>query len=122
MVILHNLETNKWEERIVSLMEAAERSAKKQPVVQQHWGAAFEVKFVLQVNDMFELDEAGGRGLYRVQKLSSGDYNFRRHNVSRIDGDMEEVGRLRIRSMKGLQELNPRMVDVTPLGDIVSRG
>lgn len=53
--------------------------------------------------------------LYRVQKISKGDYSFRKHTASTIDNKEELV---RIRSMKGWLENNPIKVEVDTLGNI----
>jgi len=48
--------------------------------------------------------------LYRVQKISSGDYFFRHHLASTLDNPDQEF---RIRSFKAWQELKPVKVKVT---------
>jgi CRISPR-associated endonuclease Csn1 len=53
--------------------------------------------------------------LYRVQKISDGDYSFRHHLASTVTNKMEEV---RIASMKKYQEMNPIKVKISVLGKI----
>lgn len=62
-----------------------------------------------------------GRHLYRVQNLAAGDYVFRYHLETTLDGK-DNVGDIpssyRIASQKRYQELNPRKVKIDLLGRI----
>ncbi len=87
-----------------------------------------ELVLTFQENDMFILgisnDEFNdnitnyaflSNYLYRVQKISDGDYSFRHHLASTVTNKKEEI---RITSMKKYQEVNPIKVDVSILGKI----
>ena len=66
--------------------------------------------------------------LYRVQKISKGDYSFRYHTETLVDDKYDgksnlklsmQMGKLkRIRSVKALWELNPHKVHISVLGEI----
>ena len=62
-----------------------------------------------------------GRHLYRVQSLAAGDYMFRYHLETTLDGK-DNVGEIpksyRVRSLKTYRELNPRKVKIDLLGRI----
>ncbi len=91
----------------------------------------------MQINEMFLLgmaDEdirlavASGNAaeltshLYRVQKLSSNDYSFKRHTSTTADATKEESENgnyIRLRSSGRLKSLNPVKVKVTRLGKII---
>lgn len=92
--------------------------------------------FSMQVNDMFLLGlsderilellhdkdfQTLGKHLFRVQKLSHHDYNFKRHNSAIIDCDntqIENGNYIRIRSFSRLKELNPVKVRIDRLGQL----
>jgi CRISPR-associated endonuclease Csn1 len=63
-------------------------------------------------------------GMYRVQKLGSGDYTFRHHLETQVVDDVNTVlskrGQ-RIRSIGSLFALNPHKVRIDNLGDIVTK-
>ncbi len=82
----------------------------------------------LQENDMFvlglnndEFDDNKSnisyltKCLYRVQKISEGDYSFRHHLASNLDNKNQEI---RVGSMKRWTELNPIKVKITATGKI----
>lgn len=65
--------------------------------------------------------------LYRVQKLSKGDYNFRYHTETSVedkyDGKLNlelsrQMGKLKRVSIKSLLGLNPHKVHISVLGEI----
>ena len=66
--------------------------------------------------------------LYRVQKISKGDYSFRYHTETLVDDKYDgksnlklsmQMGKLkRIQSVKALWELNPHKVHISVLGEI----
>ena len=62
-----------------------------------------------------------GRHLYRVQNLAAGDYMFRYHLETTLDGK-DNVGSIpksyRIQGLKTYRKLNPRKVKIDPLGRI----
>jgi CRISPR-associated endonuclease Csn1 len=53
--------------------------------------------------------------LYRVQKISNGDYSFRRHIASTLVKQEEEW---RIASMKAWKDANPIKLDIDLLGSV----
>lgn len=91
----------------------------------------------LQVNDMFLLglsDEeieflhANGRQaelcvhLFRVQKLSSMSYDFKRHDSTVSDTQQAQIENgdyIRIKSLGRYRQLNPRKVSITRTGQII---
>ncbi|GGD27186.1 type II CRISPR RNA-guided endonuclease Cas9 [Flavobacterium orientale] len=87
-----------------------------------------ELVLTFQENDMFLLGLSNeeyndnkqdlvflSNYLYRVQKISDGDYSFRYHLASTVTNKKEEV---RITSMKKYQEMNPIKVNISVLGRI----
>lgn len=102
--------------------------------------ATWRFKFAMQQNEMFILgmeeelyQEAMAqknyallsRYLYRVQKLSSGDYCFRHHIETTVNDDSKtakEMGKMkRLRSIKSLFENNPHKVYISITGKISER-
>lgn len=62
------------------------------------------------------------RNLYRVQKLTSGDYFFRHHSATSVEeGDrkLKMKAYYRVTSFKTFQSLNPHKVRVSLLGEII---
>ncbi|MDX5438506.1 MAG: hypothetical protein LPK03_14985, partial [Pontibacter sp.] len=116
-------------ERVVTFYEAVERKKQGIPVVKPTTTEGYILVQTLQINDMFLLGIAKEEinwndqnlyqqlspYLYRVQKLSLGDYNFRTHKASTIDNISEGV---RIRSMKAWEQANPIKVQITPTGQL----
>lgn len=99
--------------------------------------ATWKFKFSMQQNEMFilgmneELYQEAMRNkdnamlskyLYRVQKLTKGDYFFRHHLETAVDdisATAKEMGKLkRIQSLKSLVENNPHKVHVSVTGKI----
>ncbi|MGV9003821.1 type II CRISPR RNA-guided endonuclease Cas9 [Flavobacterium sp.] len=87
-----------------------------------------ELILTFQENDMFILGLANdayndniinynflSNYLYRVQKISEGDYSFRHHLASTVTNKKEEI---RITSMKKYQEMNPIKVVISLQGKI----
>ncbi|NEM99275.1 type II CRISPR RNA-guided endonuclease Cas9 [Pontibacter burrus] len=128
-VAIYQDEQGKLHERVVTFYEAVERKKQGIPVVQPTTVEGYTLAQTLQINDMFLLglteEDINWHGpnlhrllnpyLYRVQKLSSGDYSFRLHIASTIEHSAEEI---RIRSMKAWEQQNPIKVQITPTGQL----
>lgn len=132
-VVIYKDENDELKDTIINFWTVVERSKQKDTIYQLPFSDNREVgsnKLILtfQENDMFILglkeeefiDNFDNKSflsnfLYRVQKISDGDYSFRRHIASTVNNKEEEV---RIVSMKKYKELNPIKVIVTQLGEI----
>ena len=98
--------------------------------------ATWQFKFSMQQNEMFILgmDEEAYREamanedyptlckyLYRVQKITHGDYFFRHHLETAVDDNSsaaKRMGKLKRLSLKSLAECNPHKVHVNLIGKI----
>ena len=103
-VLIYKDNEEKLRESIVTFWTAVERKRQKQPIIQLPLDG-IEVITTLQINDMFVLgleeDEIDWDNidynilkqyLYRVQKLTSGDYFFRKHKSSTVtDNDYIQI-------------------------------
>lgn len=119
----------KLHERVVTFYEAVERKKQGIPVVQPTTSEGYTLVQTLQINDMFllgiaeaeinwnahDLHQQLSPYLYRVQKLSSMDYNFRLHSASTIENKAELKS---IWSFKAWAQLKPIKVKVTPIGQL----
>src|SRR5690606_24319725 len=95
------------------------------PVIKPENEKGYKLYCSLKSNDMFLLNnteqidfdaisqEELSRHLYRVQKISSNDYNFRLHHASKIDNKDELV---RTKSLKAFMSYHPVKVSVSPSG------
>ncbi|WP_439882024.1 type II CRISPR RNA-guided endonuclease Cas9 [Pontibacter sp. MBLB2868] len=129
-VAIYQDEQGKLHERVVTFYESVERKKQGIPVVQPTTAEGYKLVQTLQINDMFLLGLADeevnwndsnlhqllNSYLYRVQKLSMGDYNFRIHKASTIEYDSEGI---RIRSMKAWEQATPIKVKITPTGQLI---
>lgn len=125
-ILIYKDKEGNLREEVVTFWIAAERKRQGQPVVQLP-ADGHEIVTTLQINDMFilgmsedQIKEAQPQALtihlYRIQKLSASDYNFRKHLASTLDFD-EDV--IRIKSMGAWQKANPIKVKVLPTGTIL---
>lgn len=98
--------------------------------------ATWRFKFSMQQNEMFilgmeeELYQDAMRTndysllskyLYRVQKMSKGDYSFRHHLETSVDDNStaaKEMGKMKRLSLKSLKENNPHKVHISVTGKI----
>lgn len=98
--------------------------------------ANWEFKFSMQQNEMFILGMADelyqdamqkedyatlSRYLYRVQKMTKGDYFFRHHLETAVDDNSstaKEMGKMKRLSLKSLFENNPHKVHISITGKI----
>lgn len=129
-ILVYESLSGEIKEEVVTFWEVADRMLRHEPAVKLPVDAKRLIA-CFRKNDMFvigmtreELDQAIlagdtariSRYLYRVQKLSSGDLNFRVHTASTIDNDEELI---RIRSLKVFSdELAPIPVTVDTLGHL----
>ncbi len=134
-VLIYKNEKGELKEDIITFWTAVERKKQKQPVVQlPPKDRNGEIVTTLQINDTFLLglvdDEIDWNNLnktllqkhlYRVQKFTSGDYYFRKHLESKLDGKLGES----YEYIKGFGEgktgwltFNPIKVKITPTGKI----
>lgn len=100
--------------------------------------ATWRFKFSMQQNEMFILgmDEELyqdamrtndyallNRYLYRVQKMTKGDYFFRHHLETTVDDNSttaKEMGKMKRLSLKSLKENNPHKVHISVTGKITA--
>lgn len=114
-------------EQVVSFIEVVERRKQNDSVYQLPENGKRMIA-TLEINDMFLLGldeeeyeiskknvELLNKHLYRVQKISSGDYSFRFHLASTLDKKDDEI---RIKSLKAFQNWNPIKVKIDILGNI----
>lgn len=132
-VLIFKDEEGNLKEDVITFWTAVERKKQKQDVVQlPKDNPNGKIVTTLQINDMFllglnEVDIDWNNPdktllinhLYRVQKLTSGDYWFRKHTSTTVT-DKEYI---QIRSFgdgkTGWQKFNPIKVKITPTGKIV---
>lgn len=106
---------------MVTMFEAAQR------IRRDHWKSAVntahgpgkEFLFALHINDMISIVEpgTGEHRIVRVQKMTPGKITLRDHRLARIDDEFEGVGRY-LPTENSLQNLQPQVISVSPLGDI----
>ncbi|MBN1985559.1 MAG: hypothetical protein JW761_04610 [Prolixibacteraceae bacterium] len=125
VLIYEDLDGN-LKEQVVSFIEVVERQRQNEPVYKLP-NDGKRIITTLEINDMFLLGleadiEIGytnatllSKHLYRVQKVSGGDYSFRFHLASTVTKTEEEI---RIASGKAWQKYNPIKVTIDPLGRI----
>ena len=130
-VLIYKDFDNNLKEKVVTFWTAVERKRQKQPVFQLPQDGK-EVIATLQINDMFLLGltdidwekpnhEMLKAHLYRVQKFTSGDYYFRKHTESKLDGELGKA----YQYIKGFGEgktgwktHNPIKVKISSIGKI----
>lgn len=127
--LIYKDEEGNLKEEIVSFWEAVERKKQgleviKLPLITQKG----TVVATLKENDLFVMDTEIKNGdlsnvdqiilaenIYRVQNISKGDYNFRKHNAATLE-DKDEL--VRITSMKNWQLRSPCKVGISSAGKI----
>ncbi len=125
-VAIYKDNNGEYFEKIVTFWEAAERKKNGIPIIDKNPadGATFITS--LQENDMFVLGlkkeaidwnnpdyKLLNKHLYRVQKISSTDYNFRHHLASTLDDEGEGI---RIASFVAWERYNPIKIHLNNLG------
>ncbi len=134
-VLIYKNVQGELKEDVVTFWTAVERKKQKQALIQLPADARNgKIVTTLQINDTFLLglaeDEVDWdnlnktfiqKHLYRVQKFTSGDYYFRKHIESKLDGKLGEsyeyikgFGK----GKTGWQTFNPIKVKITPTGKI----
>lgn len=126
-VLIYKDKNDKLREDVVTFWTVVERKRTGDSVYKLPVNGK-EIVTTLHINDMFILGlndeehdweqpnyELLNKHLYRIQKLSSGDYIFRNHNTANINNKFEEK---RVRSLKGLLVLNPTKVLISISGKI----
>ncbi len=128
-VAIYKDKNGEYFEKIVTFWDAAKRKNKGLPLIDKRPkdGATFITS--LQENDLFILGLEHGsvdwnnidytllsKHLYRVQKISSMDYNFRHHLASTLNDDEEEI---RIQSFKAWDKQNPIKININNLGKLI---
>ncbi len=132
-IVIYKDEKEELKDDITNFWKVVERVKQKDeiyklPEIEIGKPAPKELVLTFQENDMFLLglsnDEFNDNKqdftflsnyLYRVQKISDGDYSFRHHLASTVTNKMEEV---RIASIKKYQEMNPIKVKISSTGKI----
>ena len=126
-VVILESEDEELSQGIISFWEVVHRK-KHGELLYQSTGEKLSLKETLEANDMFLLglnDEEIfdnkfdskylSKHLFRVQKISNGDYSFRHHLASTLTDSNQEI---RISSMKKWKEMNPVKVSVYETGKI----
>lgn len=124
-VLIYEDAEGQLREDVVTLWTVAERRKQGQPAVVLPYDGV-RVVATLEINDMFVIGypdelvdgaelsaEQIAPYLYRVQKVSDGDYSFRYHTASILDHKEQEQ---RIASLKKWTTLLPLKVNVSPTG------
>ncbi len=128
-VVIYKDNRNELKEIIVSFWDAVKRKKEGKPEIQlPEADENATILAVLQRDDMFLLGLSNKEYennknnptflttyLYRVQKISKGDYSFRHHLASTLDNEKQLV---RVTSIKKWIELNPIKVRVDNMGSI----
>ncbi|TYB80305.1 type II CRISPR RNA-guided endonuclease Cas9 [Bizionia saleffrena] len=129
-ILIYKDENGELKECINSFWKVVERQKQKQPIYQlPNTYNKGRIINTLEENDMFLLgltDEEYNdskmnydfltKHLFRVQKISEGDYSFRHHLASTLENKKEQV---RIGSLKKWKEMNPIKVKLTEIGSLI---
>lgn len=118
-----------WVDEPVTLTEVHDRKRRRAEgedvsVFSRDVPDGFRFKFTLGANEYVEMDsvDQGPRAIYRVQKISRGDIEFRRQNDGRTQQEVSEAGeRERLRGST-LFARNARKVHVNHLGEVKRAG
>ncbi len=112
----------KWEDHCVTRLEAHQRKATGNPIIQKDWGPAGNFKFSLASNDYLLLkDQNGDDQLVRLLSLSEGAYEGRIHYDARMASEARKKGsdaRIHM-TAESMRKRQARKVRVTYLGEIV---
>lgn len=127
-ILIYEKEDGSLDEVCVQFWTAVERAVQGHPVVQMPTDGK-RVLAKLSENELFLIDPAGARNdwdqlpksmlmhyLYRVQKISSKDYNFRLHTAANILNKEELI---RLRSLSVWKNLSPLWVRMDSIGNII---
>ena len=142
-VAIYEDEEGKWHEKVVSFNETASRAIQKLPIIDKDFNKelGWVFQFTMKQNEMFVFPnkESGfdplaidlrdpanktliSKYLYRVQKISGGDYTFRHHLETNVEDNKELKGITwkRISSLSSLQGLIK--VRINHIGQIIDVG
>lgn len=109
-----------WVEHPTSRLEVKDRHRKQESIVQENAGPDSEFVLHLCKGDSVELDNAeGGRSVYVVKGVAGTDIRVVLHWDASTDNRSSDT---RVRSPNKLRERHPRVVVVTPAGQVFARG
>ena len=124
-VMIYRDLNDELKENIVSFWDVSQRLKNNEPAYQLPEDGK-EIVTTMEINDMFliglpkdvKIDEIEvvGQYLYRVQKLSAGDYFFRHHLASTINNEQEVI---RVSSFKAWEKYNPIKIKVDLRGKLI---
>ena len=138
--LIYKDDQGNFSERVVTFWEAVEIGMQNlrergtiYPIIDRSDKPGLKFQFSIQINDLFLIDvnpdeidildpenrSALAPNLFRVQKISSGDYNFRHQYETTLESKLDFAFK-RIRSAKYLGELIK--VSVNQLGEIIKTG
>ncbi len=118
--ILRNKESGRYYGEFVTMLEASHRvrgiGVPRQPVVNTSHGDGVEFVMALHINDMVEIEQGGGRKIYRVQVLENDGARLvlRLHTEATIK-KKSEPERIRL-SISSLMRRNMRKIRVNAIG------
>lgn len=111
-----------WEDYVVTRLEAHQRKAAGQPIIQREWGPGRKFKFSLSAKDYLLVKQASnGERLIKLLSVSEGTYEFRDHRDARMASEARVQGsgaRIRL-SAEIMRKQRARKVRVGYLGNIV---
>jgi CRISPR-associated endonuclease Csn1 len=120
--VFENLDNGKWTGRFVTAFAAAQRARAKTPLVDRTPPPGHRFVMSLCINDCLEVDTDGERRVFRVQMMTpegAGKLTLRAHQaIIKRETDATVLRK----TPNTLRELNPRKLDVTPLGEIRRAG
>lgn len=130
-VLIYKNENDNLKEEVVSFWTVVERKRKGFPIYQLPPNGK-KIVTTLHINDMFLLglseDEINWKNyeilkehLYRVQKLTSGDYYFRKHTSSNITDSLYKQIRGFGEGKTGWFTFNPIKIKITVTGKITKK-
>ena len=142
-VAIYRSPDGKCQEKVVSFYEALDRINQRLPVVDKTYkkDEGWLFLFSMKINEMFVFPNAAtgfdpheidltdqknyaliSPNLFRVQKLSSGDYNFRHHQDTSLNTirELQDINWKRIKSVNNMAEAVK--VRVNNIGQIVEVG
>jgi len=107
-----------WAGALVPLHEAVRRLRAGEPVVQKDHGPDKRFLFTLAPGEIVELDQEGGRALFRVRSVYEGNIDYVSLSDARKKTDIKATHQWKKSAVNVLGKLNCRKVVVTPLGEV----
>lgn len=107
---MHGTRSYDW--RIVSMLEAMNRLRLSQPVYDQQHENNMQYLMSLHINDMVSINWKGDTLTCRIQALSNGEIELRRH----FDASKDKSDRIRIASTRALSSTTPTLLQTKTLG------